>query len=416
MSGKRVFAMGAVLLCAGLPVFAGAESEESAGVVTTINGNATLTRAVKLAQPVSLRMRDEIFVRDRIHTQPHSLVRVLLGGKALITVRELSVLTVTEEANRVTVDLQSGKVGVAVVKGRMRPGEVIEIRSPNATASVRGTVFVVDVDSLPAGKSGAASTTTRVHLFQGALDVSARHGAAQTPVRLAQMQSIVVTGNALSAARPLSREMVAGLTADLKPRQVQDTEAAPSEFTGQLVAREQGRAIMLASTLLPVGPGGIPPLAPLKKVTGTVKGVTGAVTNITGSLTGGLEGTLTNVTDTAAQTLERLMNTLGLGEGGDGLLAGVGDTTADGLGNALGNILEGGGSSSVSPGGASAGTGAPPIVTSVAPPVTTPAAPPIVTPVAPPIVGPVAPPILNPLTPVLNPIVNPILNLLGGKK
>ncbi len=174
MSGKYAFAMGVVLLSAGLPVFASAESEESAGVVTTINGNATLTRAAKLAQPVSLRMRDEIFVRDRIHTQPHSLVRVLLGGKALITVRELSVLTVTEEANRVTVDLQSGKVGVAVVKGRMRPGEVIEIRSPNATASVRGTVFVVDVDPLPAGKSGAASTTTRVHLFQGALDVSAR--------------------------------------------------------------------------------------------------------------------------------------------------------------------------------------------------------------------------------------------------
>jgi phosphoribosylaminoimidazole carboxylase (NCAIR synthetase) len=37
-------------------------------------------------------MRDEIFVRDRIHTQQHSLVRVLLGGKALITVRELSIL------------------------------------------------------------------------------------------------------------------------------------------------------------------------------------------------------------------------------------------------------------------------------------------------------------------------------------
>ncbi|MGH7374674.1 MAG: FecR family protein [Candidatus Rokuibacteriota bacterium] len=409
MSGKNVFAVAAVLLCAGLPVSAVAESEESAGVVTTVNGNATLTRAAKRAQPVSLRMRDEIFVRDRIHTQQHSLVRVLLGGKALITVRELSVLTITEEANRVTVDLQSGKVGVAVVKGRMRPGEVIEIRSPNATASVRGTVFVVDVDPLPAGKSaGAAAATTRVHLFQGALDVSARHGGGQPPVRLAAMQTIVVAGNAVGGVRPLSREMVAALTADLKPRQVQDTEAAPSEFTGQVVAREQGRAIMLASTLLPAGPGGIPPLAPLKKVTGTVKGVTGAVTNITGSLTGGLEGTLTNVTDTAAETLERLMNTLGLGDGGDGLLAGAGDKTAPGLGNALGNVLGGGGSSSVSPGGASAGPGAPPMVTSVAPPVTTPAAPPIVTPVA--------PPILNPLTPIVNPIVNPILNLLGGKK
>ncbi len=414
MSATKILAMAAALLCAGLPAVTTAQSEDSAGVVTTVNGNATLTRAAKRAQPVSLRMRDEIFVRDRIHTQSHSLVRVLLGGKALITVRELSVLTVTEEANRVTVDLQSGKVGVAVVKGRMRPGEVIEIRSPNAIASVRGTVFVVDVDPLPAGKS-AAATTTRIHLFQGALDVSARHGAAQPPVRLAAMQSMVVAGNALGAVRPLSREMVAALTADLKPRQVQDTEAAPSEFTGPLVAREQGRAIMLASTLLPTG-GPLGP-APLKTVKGTVTGVTGTVENVTGALTGELGETVTNLTGTTAEILDRLMDTLGIGN--EGLVGGVvgavddlgnaagsavgglGSTlgnTVDGVGNTLGNAL-GGGSNPVSPAG--------PVVTSVAPP--------IVTPIAPPIVTPVAPPILNPLTPVLNPIVNPIVNLLGGK-
>ena len=168
MSGTKIFAMAAALLCAGLPTMAAAQSEESAGIVTTVNGDATLLRAVAAARPVSLQMRDEIFVRDRIHTQQHSLVRVLLGGKALITVRELSVLTVTEEAGRVTVNLASGKIGVAVVKGRMRPGEVIEIRSPNATASVRGTVFVVEVDPVKAGVA-TPTTTTRVHLFHGAL-------------------------------------------------------------------------------------------------------------------------------------------------------------------------------------------------------------------------------------------------------
>ena len=428
MPGKRFFAMGAVLLCAGLPVFAAAESEESAGVVTTVNGNATLTRAARLAQPVSLRMRDEVFVRDRIQTQQHSLVRVLLGGKALITVRELSVLTVTEEANRVTVDLQSGKIGVAVVKGRMRAGEVIEIRSPNATAAVRGTVFVVDVDPLPAGKSGPAATTTRIHLFHGALDVNARLGAVQTPVRLAAMQSVVVAGNTLGAARPLTREAVAALTEDLKPSRVQDTEAAPSEFTGQLVAREQGRAIMLASTLLPLR--ATPGPAPLQNVKGTVTGVTGTVKNVTGAVTGALGDTVTNLTGATADTLERLMDTLGIRD--EGLVGGVGGAVDDlgsaagstvgqlgstlgntvgGVGNTLGNAL-GGSSSSVSP----AGPAAPPVVTSVAPPVATSLAAPIVTPVAPPIAAPVAPSILNPLAPIVNPIVNSIVNLLGGKK
>lgn len=309
MSRTTIFAMVAALVCAS-PVLASAQSDESAGVVTTMNGDATLIRAVAAAQPVSLRMRDEIFVRDRIQTREHSLVRVLLGGKALITVRELSVLTVTEEAGRVTVDLQSGKVGVAVVKARMRPGEIIEIRTPNATAAVRGTVFVVDVDPMQPGQAGSApATTTRVHLFHGALDVSARLDPAQPTVRLAELQSVVVAGNSLGSVKPISRDAVAALTADLKPRQVR-TPDAPSEFTGGLVIREQGRAVMLASALLAP-----PPSAPLKNVKGTVNGVTGAVTNVTG---------------TTAETLDRLMDSLGLDALGDTL-----GNTVGSLGNAV---------------------------------------------------------------------------------
>ena len=304
MSRTKIFAMTAALLCAGLPAVAAAQSEESAGVVTTIDGDATLIRAVAAARPVSLQMRDEIFMRDRIHTQPRSLVRVLLGGKALITVRELSVLTVTEDAGRVTVDLQSGKIGVAVVKGRMRPGEVIEIRSPNATAAVRGTVFVVEVDPVKAGEA-APTTTTRVHLFHGALDVSARLDPSQPAVRLAELQSVVVAGNTLGSIRPLSRDAVAALTADLKPKQVQ-TNDTPDELKIPLMAREQGRAVLLA------------------------QGVTGLATNVTYATT---------------ETLERLMDTLGLGDTlVGGLVDGVGNTlegTVGALGNTLTNTVGG---------------------------------------------------------------------------
>jgi len=315
MFGKKILAMVAALVCAS-PVLASAQSDGSAGVVTTLNGDATLIRAAAATQPVSLRMRDEIFVRDRIQTQERSLVRVLLGGKALITVRELSVLTVTEEAGRVTVDLQSGKVGVAVVKARMRPGEVIEIRSPNATAAVRGTVFVVEVDPMQPGQSGGGpATTTRVHLFHGALDVSARLDPGHATVRLAELQSVVVAGNALGPVKPISRDAVATLTADLKPSQVQ-TPDAPREFTGGLVAREQGRAVMLASALLAPAPA-----APIQ----------GALQNVT--------GTLTTVTGTTAETLERLMDSLGLDGLGD-TVGGLGDTVGA-LGNAVGGTVNG---------------------------------------------------------------------------
>jgi hypothetical protein len=314
MFGPKVFAAAAALLCAGLPAAASAQSD-SAGVVTTVNGDATLIRAVAAARPVSLQMRDEIFVRDRIHTQQHSLVRVLLGGKALITVRELSILTVTEEAGRVTVDLESGKVGVAVVKGRMRPGEVIELRSPNATAAVRGTVFVVEVE--PA-KVGVASPipTTRVHLFHGALDVGARLDPSQPAVRLAELQSVVVTGNTVGAVRPLSRAAVAALTADLKPRQLESKDA-PDEFTSPLMAREQGRAVTLAAALLAT-----PAPAPGQ---GVVQKAGDAVTGLT---------------ETTAETLERLMDTLGLGDGLGNTLGSLGDTVG-GLGGVVGGTVSG---------------------------------------------------------------------------
>jgi len=332
MPGTKVFAMAAALMCAGLPAVAAAQSDESAGVVTAVNGDATLIRAVAAARPVSLRMRDEIFVRDRIHTQPRSLVRVLLGGKALITVRELSVMTVTEEAGRVTVDLQSGKVGVAVVKGRMRPGEVIEIRTPNATAAVRGTVFVVEVDPVKAGVA-THTATTRVHLFHGALDVSAHLNPSQPTVRLAELQSVVVTGNTLGAILSLSPDAVAALTADLRPKQV-STKDTPEEFRSGLIAREQGRAVMLASALL----------APLASPTPTAPGV------------------VTNLTETTAETLGRLMDTLGLGGtvgslGGaiGGTLNTLGGTIGD-VGGALGGVVGGLGGTVGGVGGAVGGT------------------------------------------------------------
>jgi hypothetical protein len=399
MSGTKIFAVAAALLCAGLPTVTAAQAEESAGVVTTVNGDATLIRAVAAARPVSLQMRDEIFVRDRIHTQQHSLVRVLLGGKALITVRELSVLTVTEEAGRVTVDLQSGKIGVAVVKGRMRPGEVIEIRSPNAIAAVRGTVFVVEVDPVKAGMT-TPTTTTRVHLFQGALDVSARLDPSQPAVRLAELQSVVVAGNTLGSVRALSRDAVAALTADLKPKQVQSKDA-PDEFKSGLMAREQGRAVQLATALLPPVPGGPPVQGALKNV----KGVTGAVNGITYATT---------------ETLERLMDTLGLGdtvvggvvEGVDDVLTNtvgrVGDTldkTVGGLGDALKPGATKGGPGLLSLPLLSGGPTSLPSTPTAAPPTMT---PPSITP--PTLSLPTAPPIVQ----IPNLPIPPVLPLLRG--
>ena len=135
----------AVVMAATQPVAATAQTSDAVGVVTTIDGRATVARPA-VPSPLSLKFKDDVFGRDRISTQENSLVRVLLGGKAILTVRELSEVTISEEPGRAVVTLPSGKVVLAVQKQRMRPGESIEIRTPNAVAAVRGSILAVAYD------------------------------------------------------------------------------------------------------------------------------------------------------------------------------------------------------------------------------------------------------------------------------
>ena len=132
----------AILLLSTLWPAPALAQQPKAGVVTAVQGQATLKRPV-LPQPLPVKFKDDVFLRDQINTQESAIVRVLLGGKALVTVRELSVFTVTEEPGKAVLDLQSGRVAVAVARSRMKPGESIEIRTQNAVAAARGSVGVI---------------------------------------------------------------------------------------------------------------------------------------------------------------------------------------------------------------------------------------------------------------------------------
>jgi len=64
------------------------------------------------------------------------------GGGAAVTMRERSALTITRIPGRSTVKLESGKIGVAVAREKMRPGDSMEVRTPAARSprvvNVRG--------------------------------------------------------------------------------------------------------------------------------------------------------------------------------------------------------------------------------------------------------------------------------------
>lgn len=154
----------AVLLAGSEP--AGAQTPRSVGIVATLSGEATVVRP-PTAQSQPLRFKDDVFTRDRISTAERSILRVLLGGKSLVTVRELSVLTIIDEPDRASLDVDTGKIALGILRQRMRPGEAVQVRTPNAIVAVRGTVVLVEYVR--------AQRRTDIYAIRDAVDIFLRN-------------------------------------------------------------------------------------------------------------------------------------------------------------------------------------------------------------------------------------------------
>lgn len=152
---KRMAIALALLIAPLAAVPAGAA--EDIGFVTAVSGAATLSR-VATVQP--LVFKDALRWRDVIQTGSQSSARLLLLGKASVTVREMSQLQLREESlpgsRTHVVELAAGKVRAAVEHSLMSAGERVEVHAPNAIVAVRGTEFVVDVLEPPAGAAAFA--------------------------------------------------------------------------------------------------------------------------------------------------------------------------------------------------------------------------------------------------------------------
>ena len=222
------------------PVLAWAQAAPEVGVVTTIEGQATVSRLASTSA-LPLKFRDSIFERDRINTGENSTVRVLMGGKAVVTVRELSVLTITEELGKTTVNLSSGKIAVAVARQRMKPGETLEVQTPNAVAAVRGTVFVVEVEPQAGAQGGTNTQVTTVH---GSVAVGLL-GSLASSALVNTFQQVDVSGSKLGHVGDLTQHEVDRVLAGFGG-------AAPRSFNRDtvavMVAKEQKKMVAVATT------------------------------------------------------------------------------------------------------------------------------------------------------------------------
>ena len=237
-------------LSLGLPVPAPAQVVK-AGIVTTLQGTATVARGT--AEQAPLRFRDDVYVQDRITTGDESLARILLGGKAVVTVRERSQLKITETALTSTIEITDGKIALAVDKTRMKPGESVEIRTPNAVAAIRGTIIIAEVEA-PAVPGH--DVTTRFTLLTGIVDVTlldpSTGGSSGQGLTLKPLQTVGITGfTPPGAPRNLTRAdahaIAGGYTVPLKePPAGANSQAIDEQVrqaTKQLTRSNDARAV-----------------------------------------------------------------------------------------------------------------------------------------------------------------------------
>jgi hypothetical protein len=236
----------------------------SIGTVTALQGQATVGRQA-LPQPTALKFRDDVFFRDQIATKEKSTVRLLLGGKGVLTVREQSQVTLDETVaptgeRRSILTLLGGKIGAAIARSLMGAGEEVEIRTPNAVAAVRGTVLIVEylppqtraegpqpvllastdpgVRVAQAGLQGGQSTFL---VLTGSVTVTAQ-GAA--PVTVGAMQSVTVsvtaTGDAqVGPVHPVTAEQAAQAAQGLQvgmPHKGEAETARTAQMQAQVAA------------------------------------------------------------------------------------------------------------------------------------------------------------------------------------
>lgn len=335
---KRLIAALLLTAAAAFLLASSAMAGERVGVVTNIEGTATVARLSEPgAQP--LQFKDAVFLRDRITTGERSFVRVLLGGKATVTARERSVLTITEVPGVATVQLGEGRISVAVSKALMKPGDVIEIKTPNAVTAIRGTVVVAEVE--PAG-SGYRSTIT---ILRGLVDVTRLDptaGPVGPAVKVGALQRVSVVGaGPVPQPTSITQEAARGLGSefsmvpkDVPAASVEPLNAAMRDATIREILQATGGAVSV-----PTGSTG----GTVTTVTSTVSNVTGGVVGTASGVVGGLAGTATSAVGGLAGTATGVVGgltgtTTGVVGGLTGKATGVTGSLTGAVGSAVGSL------------------------------------------------------------------------------
>ena len=206
--------------------FASAGTGQPLAVVSTLSGDVSVIRA---GSSIPLKFKAEAFPGDIIKTADQSVVRLLLREKALMTVQHRSVLTLGEEQGSLTVALETGQIGVSVADRRLRPGEALQIETPNVRAALgRGNV-IVNTGKISGG------IRTIVYVVDGSVEVSLLSTAPRRSVKVEAPRKLTVVGKALGNTQALSAAESTKLLAEIRATSPQHLNTSPPEIERVIV-------------------------------------------------------------------------------------------------------------------------------------------------------------------------------------
>jgi hypothetical protein len=241
-----VLALTAVTV-SGIAAGVAGETPDRLGVVTSLAGSPTLSRA-SLPNARPLAFRDEILAGDTIRTPgAGALVRVLVTGRAaLLSVAARSVVRLAEDGGAIVVRVESGKVSVVAEGPAGASPRPARIDAGAVLATLRGAAAVAEV------RDG----TVTLSVLRGEVALVRRAGESGPPLILRALEAVRVVGDAFGPVEPLTVESAAMALGEFRlgptaPRPGSDP--APDVVSRQVLEAE-AEMQRQGLTLLPGGP------------------------------------------------------------------------------------------------------------------------------------------------------------------
>ncbi len=159
MSTRRVrMALWLTAIVLASPAAVSAQSSR-VGFVMTMEGDVAVSRLAPTRLD-RLAPHDDVSVNDRINLGDAAFVQLSLGrDKAVLAIRERSTITITEVPGKSTINVEAGAAALIVDTTKVRPGELLELRTPNASLGLMGTLSGSgERDNIAIAELGGAGT------------------------------------------------------------------------------------------------------------------------------------------------------------------------------------------------------------------------------------------------------------------